>query len=68
MQASLIIALFIGLTTYAIASDVLVLTDSDFETKIKQYDVALAEFYAPWCGHCMFSLLVSRRITQVLLK
>jgi thiol-disulfide isomerase/thioredoxin len=52
MHSVLFIALFIGLTTYATASDVLVFTDSDFETKIKQYDIVLAEFYAPWCGHC----------------
>jgi protein disulfide-isomerase A1 len=52
MHSVLFIALFIGLTTYASASDVLVFTDSDFENKVKQYDVLLAEFYAPWCGHC----------------
>jgi thiol-disulfide isomerase/thioredoxin len=52
MHSVLFIALFIGFTTYASASDVLVLTDSDFETKVQQYDVLLAEFYAPWCGHC----------------
>lgn len=52
MHAALFLTLFIGLITYGAASDVLVFTDSDFETKIKQYDVALAEFYAPWCGHC----------------
>jgi protein disulfide isomerase family A protein 3 len=40
------------LTTCISASDVLVFTDSDFETKVKEHDVLLAEFYAPWCGHC----------------
>lgn len=30
----------------------LVLTDSNFESKAKEYDILLAEFYAPWCGHC----------------
>ncbi|KAI1715090.1 thioredoxin domain-containing protein [Ditylenchus destructor] len=34
------------------ASDVLEYTDANFETDITQHDVALAEFYAPWCGHC----------------
>jgi thiol-disulfide isomerase/thioredoxin len=52
MHSILFITLFIGLTTYAIASDVLVFTDSDFETKVKEHEVLLAEFYAPWCGHC----------------
>ena len=52
MHWALFITLFIGLIAYASASDVLVFTDSDFETKVKQYDILLAEFYAPWCGHC----------------
>lgn len=34
------------------ASDVLELKDSDFDSKIRNLDVALVEFYAPWCGHC----------------
>lgn len=45
---------FVGLLTFATASDVLVLTDNDFENKIKEYDIVLAEFYAPWCGHCKY--------------
>lgn len=36
----------------AMASDVLDLTDSDFEYKIKDHPIALVEFFAPWCGHC----------------
>ena len=39
----------IGLT---LASDVLELKDSDFDTRIREHDIALVEFYAPWCGHC----------------
>ncbi len=46
----------LGLVTCTLTSDVLVLTDSDFETKVKEYDILLAEFYAPWCGHCKFIL------------
>jgi protein disulfide isomerase family A protein 3 len=33
-------------------SDVLEYTDANFESEIGQHDLALAEFYAPWCGHC----------------
>ena len=32
--------------------DVLVLTDATFDAVIKEEKVVLAEFYAPWCGHC----------------
>jgi thiol-disulfide isomerase/thioredoxin len=54
MHSILLLTVLVGLITFTIASDVLVLTDSDFETKVKQYDILLAEFYAPWCGHCKF--------------
>jgi len=34
------------------SSDVLEYKDSNFDSNIKQHELALAEFYAPWCGHC----------------
>lgn len=34
------------------ASDVIELKDSNFDNEVRRYDVALVEFYAPWCGHC----------------
>jgi protein disulfide isomerase family A protein 3 len=52
MHSIIYLTFFIASLTCTLASDVLVLTDSDFETKVKDYDILLAEFYAPWCGHC----------------
>jgi protein disulfide isomerase len=31
---------------------VIVLTDTNMGVALKQYDLLLVEFYAPWCGHC----------------
>lgn len=40
---------------FAVADDVIDLSaysPSDFKAELESYDVALVEFFAPWCGHC----------------
>ncbi|XP_057503564.1 probable protein disulfide-isomerase A6 [Actinidia eriantha] len=45
------LALFL-LSLSAMADDVVVLTEENFDKEIGQDRAALVEFYAPWCGHC----------------
>lgn len=49
MHKLLLLAAFAG---FSWASDVVDLTDDDFESKIGGHDLILVEFFAPWCGHC----------------
>jgi len=37
---------------YVETDDVVILTASNFDSVIKSNKFVLAEFYAPWCGHC----------------
>lgn len=41
-----------SLSSIAVADDVVVLTEENFEKEVGQDRAALVEFYAPWCGHC----------------
>ena len=42
----------LGAASIASASDVHDLKKDTFPTFIKEHDLVLAEFFAPWCGHC----------------
>lgn len=44
--------LFLAFLGVVYSSDVIELTDSNFGSRIKTMDLALVEFFAPWCGHC----------------
>ncbi|XWW93125.1 hypothetical protein V2A60_001054 [Cordyceps javanica] len=45
-------AAFAGFVTAADDSDVTQLTGKTFDDFVKANDLVLAEFFAPWCGHC----------------
>jgi protein disulfide-isomerase A1 len=40
------------LASIALASDVHDLKKDTFKGFIEEHDLVLAEFFAPWCGHC----------------
>lgn len=49
-----LLLLFVGsLALYDSRSDVIDLTESNFDRLVTQSDeVWIVEFFAPWCGHC----------------
>ncbi|XP_041020316.1 probable protein disulfide-isomerase A6 [Juglans microcarpa x Juglans regia] len=49
---ALVVLALVLATSSALAEDVVVLTDDNFDKEVGQDRGALVEFYAPWCGHC----------------
>ncbi|XP_022244185.1 protein disulfide-isomerase A3-like isoform X3 [Limulus polyphemus] len=47
-----LLLLLVCLAAFASASDVLDYSGPDFEDLVKEHDIILVEFFAPWCGHC----------------
>ncbi|KAG9537105.1 hypothetical protein KCU79_g20855, partial [Aureobasidium melanogenum] len=42
----------LGAAALAAASDVVDLKQDTFKSFVEENDLVLAEFFAPWCGHC----------------
>jgi len=40
-----------ALVAYSEAHDVVDMT-SDFDSKVREHEIVLVKFFAPWCGHC----------------
>ncbi|CAN6653937.1 protein disulfide-isomerase [Trichomonascus vanleenenianus] len=52
MKYSKILYTLASLLVAAKASDVVQLTTEEFDDFVSENSVVMAEFYAPWCGHC----------------
>jgi len=48
----LLVLLGTAFAEFELDGDVYVLHTSDFDEFVNNEDIALVEFYAPWCGHC----------------
>ncbi|KAK9483659.1 thioredoxin-like domain-containing protein [Lipomyces starkeyi] len=51
MKVSLV-STILAAASMAVASDVVSLTKDDFASFVAEHPLTLAEFFAPWCGHC----------------
>lgn len=52
MARAVILILVATAAAFASAEDVVVGTGKNFDKIIKDNPFVVAEFYAPWCGHC----------------
>jgi len=52
MARTVILILVATAVAFASAEDVVVGTGKNFDKIIKDNSFVVAEFYAPWCGHC----------------
>lgn len=50
--AAAVVAALVATFNVACAEEVVTLTEADFQQTIEDNQYVLAEFYAPWCGHC----------------
>lgn len=52
MARTALLVLFATAVAFAAADDVIVGTGKNFVEIVKENPFVVAEFYAPWCGHC----------------